>query len=139
MKTYKTPFFSTLSLAIGINGIIRHIEFDGGRSNPFLPGSYHTSSKEEQKALESHPDFGSLFVLASVNENVPEKTENTEPEETQEKQDKGPTAGIITVQAAKEYIKTLHPEIPHSKLTNKAMVLEVAASLDITFPDLPTE
>lgn len=64
LKTYQSKTFISRSINIDVDGKKRVISFIGGVVYPRkVCGFYTTSDPKEQKALESHPGFGSKFIL----------------------------------------------------------------------------
>ena len=66
LKTYQSKKFINRTININVDGKERSVTFTGGMMYPRkVCGVYTTTSAKEQAAIESHPGFGSNFILIS--------------------------------------------------------------------------
>ena len=130
--------FTTYTYFMKVNGRLTTIEFKGGTSSPiFYGGMFSTEDSDIQQALESHQDFNDLFVCTYSSEVKKEpaavlqqQIEGSKPVETE----KIVVPGIKNSVDAKKYLNATLG-VPHSKMPNSKVVMDIAIENNIVFPD----
>lgn len=154
VKTYRSLRFMGLQTHAKIDENRKVlVEFKGGARAPRkVNGTFTTSIKEVQDALENSNQYGVDWTLINKvenpryegekNENVPAEDTNAGQTESNEgKKESGgdlkQVPGITKVQDAKEYLQQHYSDsVSSDDVKNKESVLNAAKRLGLEFPDM---
>lgn len=161
MKKYEYLHGESASFTLRIGDKNKQIIFQGGRTTPFKTKPfYKTADKQEQKAIEALSIFGRLVTFApGYGQTEGSSAENPDPPAPQGNPagqggegdgQNGPQGGegendpqggnvypnVTKVQEAREVLIAEY-EVKAADLPNKAVILQKAAELKVSFPNLP--
>lgn len=150
MKKYEYLHGESASFTLKVGDKVKQIIFQGGRTVPFKTKPfYKTADKQEQEAIEALSIFGHLVKLAPGYEqttgSAPENTGSPAPQGSPAGQgggcENGPVEGsvypdVTKVQEAREVLIAEYA-VKAADLPNKAAILQKAAELKVSFPNLP--
>lgn len=152
MKKYEYLHGESASFTLKVGDTIKQIIFQGGRTVPFKTKPfYKTADKQEQKAIEALSIFGHLVTLApGYGQTEGSAAENAgAPAPQGSPADQGGEGGgqddpqgdnvypdVTKVQEAREVLIAEY-DVKAADLPNKAVILQKAAELKVSFPNLP--
>lgn len=150
MKKYEYLHGESASFTLRVGDKNKQIIFQGGRTTPFKTKPfYKTADKQEQKAIEALSIFGRLVTFApGYGQTEGSAAENPDPPAPQGSPagqggegENGPVEGsvypnVTKVQEAREVLIAEY-EVKAADLPNKAVILQKAAELKVSFPNLP--
>lgn len=150
MKKYEYLHGESASFTLRVGDKNKQIIFQGGRTTPFKTKPfYKTADKQEQKAIEALSIFGRLVTLApGYGQTEGSAAENPDPPAPQGNPagqggegENGPVEGgvypdVTKVQEAREVLIAGYG-VKAAELPNKAVILQKAAELKVSFPNLP--
>lgn len=161
MKKYEYLHGESASFTLKVGDKVKQIVFQGGRTVPFKTKPfYKTADKQEQKAIEALSVFGHLVTLApgygqtessaAENAGAPAPQGNPADQGGEGDGQNDPQGGegengpqgdsvypdVTKVQEAREVLIAEY-EVKASDLPNKAVILQKAAELKVSFPNLP--
>jgi len=127
-KVYFSKNKSKIVFSIKVENSVKNISFSN------FGGSYSTSNKEEQEAIEKSYYYKTGLIYLSgdfKSEKIPDiKKSDIEPVEYPEVSDLNDAVSILR---AKPY------NVHHTKLKNREAILSVAKDIGVSFPNLKVE
>lgn len=121
---------TALHLSVEVDGKVKVVSFMGGlKANALhIKGSFSTSDKKLQKAMEENPFFNDLFYLESTQEEEIGRKENVKTEEN--------NADAISYANKQDLYQKLQERLPNEDLTvsmTEKDLLTIAKKNDMTF------
>ncbi|MDR2002397.1 MAG: hypothetical protein LBQ74_05140 [Prevotella sp.] len=122
-KVYFSKDKAKIVFAVKLSGGVRNVTFSN------FGGSYTTSDKEEQKAIED-----SFYLKKGLVYHTP----GPDGEQSDEDESSGSTeiGHVTNIQQAKELLRSSPYDIPYQRLSTPEKILRAAEELNISFPNL---
>ncbi|GAB6119228.1 hypothetical protein [Dysgonomonas termitidis] len=122
-KVYFSKDKAKIVFAVKLSGGVKNVTFSN------FGGSYATSCKEEQKAIEDSFYFKRGLVYTAS---------GTDGEQSEEEEESGSTeiGHVTNIQQAKELLRSSPYNIPYQQLGTPEKILRAAGELNISFPKL---
>lgn len=137
-KTYRDRFSTRNLRLFRVGDELFEARFDGGSLSPIrVNGKFTTSDPEEQKAIESLPDFNSYFFLERTEaiDEVVKAPEAIEAIETPEEMGIKEVDWVKNILDAKKCLTDDFADVTYAQLKNKLMVMNVMKKKSYYFPN----
>lgn len=135
--TYQLTRYKDFTTYLAIDGNLLSIEFTGGFIVPFkYNGTFSTTDNKIAKALEESPNYNSEYIKITSLEVTQENSVTVTPiNPIDPGKELEPVLGITSGQKARAYLLSRFDELKSSDLRTNDIIIEVALTKGITFPD----